>query len=125
MKSILIVAGRYCFRNLALDFHAQVIGHEKILGAGSGRVTKGQNSGKYGHRGVGEQSVYTVLANRQLGVVKVLDVDRQAIGEGREARRQFAFGPHHDGAAIGKTEAGSILAKQLSVLGSGAGQGQP
>src|SRR3981081_3411936 len=34
MKSVLIVAGRYCFCNLALDFHAQVIGHEKILGTG-------------------------------------------------------------------------------------------
>src|SRR6266849_7666552 len=102
-----------------------MIGDEKILGARGSGIAKSQSSGKHGYRRMCKQPVYAVLADRQLGVVEVLDVDRQAIGEGREARRQFAFGPHHDGAAIWKAEAGSILAKQLSVLGSGAGQGQP
>src|ERR1700674_1110361 len=124
MKPILIVAGRYCFCNLALDFHAQVIGHEKIPGAGGGGIGKGQSGGKHWDRGVGKQCVYAVLANRQLGVVKILDVDRQAIGEGRKARRQFGLCPHYGGSAIRKAEAGGIIAKQLSVLGSGAGQGQ-
>src|ERR1700675_283779 len=102
-----------------------MIGHEKILGARSGGIAESQSGGKHGYRGVCKQSVYAVLTDRQLGVVEVLDVDRQTIGEGRKARRQFVLGPHHGGAAIWKAEAGSILAKQLSVLGSGTGQGQP
>src|SRR6266446_5580039 len=102
-----------------------MIGDEKILGAAGSGIAKSQSSGKHGYRGVCKQSVYAVLTDRQLSVVEVLDVDRQAIGEGREARRQSVLGPHHRGAAIGKAEAGSMLAEQLSVLGAGAGQGQP
>ena len=69
---------------------------------------------------MGEQSVHAVLGDRQLSVIKILDMDRQAIGEGREAWREFSLRSYHRSAPIRKIEAGDVLAKQSSVLGAGA-----
>ena len=120
MKPIFIVPGRNCFRNLRLHLHSQVIGKQKVFGIGFGDFAQSQDSGEHGSGGMGEQSVHAVLGDRQLSVIKILDMDRQAIGEGREAWREFSLRSHHRSAPIRKIEAGDVLAKQFSVLGAGA-----
>src|SRR5207244_2012900 len=115
MKSILIVAGRDRFRDLAFHLHAQVVGEHEFLARNISLGGKCQDRGKYGHGRMDQQAVYAVLRGRELRVVKIIGMNRNSIHECGEAWRGFER-RSRDG---GLSSAYSHILQILAAYGSG------
>ena len=73
--------------HLALDLDADVVGEHQIRAAAPVALGERQHRRQRGRGRMREQSVDAVLRDRELRVVEVVGVDRDAVGERREARR--------------------------------------
>ncbi len=73
---------------------------------------------------MGEQPVHAVLGDGELGVVVVVGMDADSVGEGREARGHPHVGADDGRRAVRPAERGEMAADDLAALGDRAGQGQ-
>jgi len=125
VKSILIVARRDCFGDLALHFDSAVVCDQQILSTLGFDLGCRQGRGKHTDRGMNQQTVHPVLAGGELSVVVVVDVDSYSIGKSREAGGKPHRGSQHRRAAAwAKAERFQILLNQFPGLGFGPAESE-
>ena len=120
----LVVARGDRLGDLALDLDAEVIGEHEVPPGGFTQLGDGEGRRQRRRGRMGEQAIDAVLGHRELGVVIVVGVDADAVGEGGEARRHLAAAADDRGGALGQAEIVEVLAHQLAALGDRARQRQ-
>src|SRR5438874_1891537 len=73
------------FRDLALDFHAQVISQEHVSSALALNFCSCKCGWKHADRGMDQQSVHSIFTHGQLCVVEIIHVNGNTVGERRES----------------------------------------
>ena len=76
--------------DLALHLDAEMVGEHHGGAARAGRLADGERGRKRRRGRMREEAVDAVRRHRELGVVVVVRMDADAVGEGREARRDLA-----------------------------------
>src|SRR5713226_8221388 len=120
MKTILVVPRRDGFRDLAFHFHPHMIGQRQLFAGSAAAFRERQDGWKNGHSRVNEQAIDAVLGDRELGVVEIIRVNRNAVHESRETRRRFSGRSYDGGFYIADAEVLKVLPAQSSGLGPGA-----
>ena len=87
VKALLVVARQDRFGNLALDFDADLIRRHQVAAAAPVALRERQHRGQRRCRGMRQQAIDAILRDRELGVVVIVGMDRNAIGERRETGR--------------------------------------
>ena len=86
METVVVVARVDRLGDLGLDFHRDLVGGQHVEPGAVADLAQRQRRRQRRRGGVGEQPVDAVLGDRELGVVVIVGVDRDAVGEGGEAR---------------------------------------
>jgi hypothetical protein len=126
VEAVLVMARRDRLGDLALDFHADLVGQHEVRTAAPVALRDRERGRQRGRRGMGEQPVDAVLRHGELRVVEVVGVDREAVGERGEARRQAQAAADH-GAALSAAmpERLEVAARDVAALRGGAGEREP
>ena len=121
VKAVLIVARVHRFGELGFDFHRDLISGEHVAPGAAVALADRQHRRQCRRRRMGEQPVDAVLGDGKLGVVVVVGMDRNAVGERGEARGHFHAGAD-DRAAFGDcaAERAQMLAHDMARLGNTA-----
>ncbi len=125
VEALLIVARHDRLGHLAFDLDADLIRGHQITAAPTIPLGERQRGRQRRRRRMGEQAVDAILGNGELRVVVVIGVDRNAVGECREARGKPQFASDHGAAALGcDAQRGKIAPGDATGLRRGAGQRQ-
>src|SRR5216683_4690861 len=89
MKSVLIMARRNRFGNLAFHLDSQMIRQHQFPAGNTSLLSEREDGGKYRHGWVDEKPIDTVLGHCKLRVIEIIRVNRNAIHKGSKARRSF------------------------------------
>ena len=88
-------------------------------------LSQREHRGQRGRSRMREQAIHAILRDRQLRVVVVVGVDRDAVGKRRKARRQLERRSDDRAAAVGRAAKGAqILAHDVTGFGRVAGERQ-
>ena len=109
---------------LGLDLDPQMIGQQEIAARLGQRVAHRQCGGQGGDAGVGEKAVNPVLGHRQLGIVIIVSMDSDAVGEGGETRNGFDACAQHARGTRRRTEFAQVAPHDGRALGFFARQGE-
>ena len=116
MKAGLVVPRIDRLRDLAFDLDAEVIGKLDITARGFPGLADGQRGGQCRRGRVRQQAVDTRLGDGQLGVVVVVGVDRDTVGERGKARGQLQAGADHRGRSGSQVQACQMLDDELARM---------
>ena len=123
VEPLLIMSRQDRFGDLALHFHADLIRRHESLAAQPGALRQREHRGQRRCRGVGQQAVDSILGHRELRVIVVVGVDRQAIRKRRETGRQTQWAADDGAAAIGRdAKRSEIATHNVRAFRRGAGQ---
>jgi hypothetical protein len=126
VKTIFIVAGRNCLRDLAFHLDSGMVGDEQILPAVACDLRGRQCRRKHANGGMHEQTVYAIFGGSELSIVEVIHMDGDAISEGGEAGRIPYRGPQYRRAAPwGRNKVFQILLNQPPRLSFRSTERQP
>ncbi len=126
VEAVLVVPRQDRFGDLAFDFDADLVGGHHVPAAATIALRQRQH-GRQRRRGrMREQSVDTVLRDRELRVVVVVGVYRETVRERGEARGQAHAGADHDAAVLARdAERREVALRDAPGLRHGAGERQP
>ena len=88
VKSLLVVTRQDRLRDLAFHLDADLIRRQKIAAAAPIALRERQHGRQRRRRGVRQESVHAILRGRELRVVVIVGVDRNAVRKRCEASRQ-------------------------------------
>ncbi len=112
MKTILLVARRHGVADFVSDFHSHVKGQHQILAAAFSRFAERK----------GRREHWTGNVKRRTGIVIVIRVNRNAVGQRGKAGMHFHFRADDAGPSAAGAERLNVLADARTGSGSGSGQ---
>jgi hypothetical protein len=120
VETVLIVARHDRLGHFAFDLDADLIRGHQIAAALSLAFGERQRGWQRRGRRMREQPIDAILGNGELRVVVVVGVDRNAVGEGREAGRQAHIASNHRAAHFGSpasnAQRGKVAAGNVAGL---------
>ncbi len=121
VEPVLVVARQDGFGNLAFDFDADLIRRHEIAAALPVPLGERQRRRQRRCRRMREQPVHAILGDGELSVVVVVGMDRDAVGERREARGQAHVTSDHGAAVVAcNAQCGEVAAGDVTGLRGGA-----
>jgi hypothetical protein len=116
VKARLVVPRIDGLGDLALHLDAQMVGEHDVGAARFRHLAHGERGGERRRGRVREQAVDAVRRHRELGVVVVVRVDADAVGEGREAGRDPQAAADDGGGTGAEREVGEMAPDELAAL---------
>ena len=101
VKTLLIVPRQDRFGDFAFDFDADLIREHQIRSAAPVTLGEREHRRQRGRGRVREQAVDAVLGNRELRVVVIVGVNREAVGECGETRGHSQLAADNGAALVG------------------------
>jgi len=89
VKAVLIVPRRNRLGNLAFHFDSYLICRQQVFTAHPSHLCDSKRGWKDAHGGVNQQTIYAVLRNGQLRIVKVVHVNSHTVRQGRKTSRKL------------------------------------
>ena len=125
MEAFLVMARVDGLCDLAFDHDAHMVGLHQRPARGAHALGGGQRRRSRRRGGVGEQAVDPVAGHRELGVVVIVGVNGDAVGERREAGRGRHRGADHRGRPAGAAEGFEMGAHDAPAGRHRTGERQP